>query len=126
MDYHQRQGSRNRTLSNNQILQINEYVLQLMEEIGCAVDNIEALDLLGHAGCDIADPRRVKIPRKVVKEALEAAPKEIQVFDRDGALSMTFTEDSCYYGTGSDCPTTIDLISGERRESTKNRPALPR
>jgi trimethylamine--corrinoid protein Co-methyltransferase len=90
-----------------------------MEEIGCTVDNIEALDLLGHAGCDIADPRRVKIPRQVVKEALEAAPKEIQVFDRDGALSMTFTEDSCYYGTGSDCPTTIDLISGERRESTK-------
>jgi trimethylamine--corrinoid protein Co-methyltransferase len=32
---------------------------------------------------------------------------------------MVLAEDACYYGTGSDCPTTIDPVSGKRRICTK-------
>jgi trimethylamine--corrinoid protein Co-methyltransferase len=119
MDSHQRRGSRNRILSKEQITQVDEYVFRLMEETGCGVICDEALDILGSAGCDVRDPDRVKIPRKLVMESLEAAPREIEVFNRDGELSMVLREDACYYGTGSDCPTTIDLYSAKRRLCTK-------
>jgi trimethylamine--corrinoid protein Co-methyltransferase len=52
-------------------------------------------------------------------EAIEAAPHRIDVFNRDGQLSMVLKEDASYYGTGSDCPTTIDIYSEERRPSAK-------
>ena len=77
------------------------------------------MDILGRAGCDVSDPEGVKIPRKLVMEAVEAAPGEIEVFDRRGQLTMVLKEDACYYGTGSDCNKTMDLESGERRLSMK-------
>ncbi len=115
MDTYQRQVSKNRILSKEQIHQVHDYVLRLLEEVGCKVDCEEALDILGHAGCDVGDPNCVKIPRNLVMEAIEAAPGEIEVFDRNGNLAMTLKKDACYYGTGSDCNKTIDLESGERR-----------
>ena len=111
--------SAHRILTAEQIRQVHEYALQLLETVGCSVQCQEALEILGSAGCDVGDPARVLIPRRLVLEALEAAPKQIDVYDRNGALAMTFEPGCCYYGTGSDCPKTIDLYSGERRQSTK-------
>jgi trimethylamine--corrinoid protein Co-methyltransferase len=119
VDTFQHQGSRNRILTKEQIDQVHEYALRLMETVGCKVDCQEALDILDRAGCDISDPGRVKISRRVVTEALEAAPGEIELFNRDGDLAMVLKADACYYGTGSDCPTTIGLYSGKRRQCTK-------
>jgi len=90
-----------------------------LEEVGSRVLCEEALAILGQAGCDVTDPARVKIPPKLVMEAIEAAPSEIEVYDRNGEPAMVLREDACYYGTGSDCPTTIDLDSGKRRPCTK-------
>ncbi len=73
MDIYQRQGSKNRILSKEQISQVNEYAVRLMEDIGCRVSCEEALEILGRAGCDVSNPERVKIPRKLVVEAVEAA-----------------------------------------------------
>lgn len=120
MDEYQDHSSRNRFLSSEQINQVHEYALQLIETVGCKVQCKEALDILGRVGCDVREPTRVKIPRKLVMESIESAPKQIQIYDRDGSLAMFLEMDSCYYGTGSDCPNTIDLYSGERRQSTKD------
>ncbi len=110
----------NQILSDAQIKQVNEYALRMMEEIGCRVQSEEALDILGRAGCDVTNPDKIKISRKLVLEALEAAPGKIEVFNRNGELAMELKEGSCNYGTGSDCPTTIDLETGERRASLKD------
>lgn len=111
--------SPNRMLSAQQILQVHEYALQLLEIGGCSVQCQEALEILGHAGCNVSDPGRVKIPRKLVRDAIAVAPKQIQIYDHNGSLAMSLDQDNCYYGTGSDCPKIIDLYSGERRQSTK-------
>ncbi len=113
-------GITNRVLSVEQVSQVDEYAMQLLERVGCMVQCEEALELLDHAGCDVRSPARVKIPRKLVKEAIEQAPKQIQVYNRDGNLALKLETDRCYYGTGSDCPTTIDLYTGQHRPSTKD------
>lgn len=119
MDGYLRKVSTNRVLSVEQVGQVDEYAMQLLERVGCMVQCKEALELLGHAGCDVRSPARVKIPRRLVREAVEQAPKQIQVYNRDGDPAMKLETDRCYYGTGSDCPTTIDLYSGQHRPSTK-------
>jgi trimethylamine--corrinoid protein Co-methyltransferase len=53
-------------------------------------------------------------------EAIESSPNAIKVFGRDGELSMELKEGFSYYGTGSDCPTTIDLETGRRRTCLKS------
>lgn len=120
MDPFRGRGSKNRLLSGEQIRQVDEYALRLIEEVGCKVDCAEALDILGRAGCDVRNADRVRIPRRLVQEAIQAAPKQVDVYNRDGDLAMRLQTDACYYGTGSDCPTTIDLHTGQRRASTKD------
>jgi len=120
MNTYQRQGNMNRILSTEQIDRVHDLALQLLEVVGCTVQCDEALDILDKAGCDIRSPAKVKIPRKLVIDAIKLAPKQFQVFDRDGNLAMNFEKDDCYYGTGSDCPNTIDLYTGKRRQSTKD------
>ena len=115
-----REGKRNRRLTKEQVRQVDEYVIRLLEEVGCEVQCEEALDILGEAGCEVKDPRRVKFPEKLIREALEAAPSEIEVYDRNGQKAMQLKEWNCYYGTGSDCVTTFDLYSGTRRICKKD------
>ena len=119
MNHFQTLGSGNRLLSQDQIEKINAYSFDLLEEVGVWVQSEEALDILGASGCDVRDIKRVKIPRCLVLEAIEAAPKEIKVFNRSGQLAMTLKTDACYYGTGSDCPHTIDFETGQRRTCLK-------
>lgn len=119
MNHFQTPGAGNRILSRDQIDRANLYTFELLEEVGVWVQSKEALDILGSAGCDIRDVKKVKIPRRLVLEAIEAAPKEIHVADRNGRLAMTLKTDACYYGTGSDCPHTIDFETGQRRTCIK-------
>ena len=119
MDIRQGKGSRHRILSQDQIQLVHQQTLELLERTGVCVQSEEALEILGNAGCDIKDSKRVKIPRKLVTKAIEAAPKSIEVYDRKGNLAMTLEEDACYYGTGSDCPYHIDLFTSQRRACTK-------
>lgn len=119
MDIGQRKGSRNRILSQEQVQLIHEHTLELLEKTGVWVQSEEALEILGNAGADISNPKRVKIPRRLVAAAIEAAPKSISAYNRNGDLSMTLDEGVSYYGTGSDCTHHIDPFSGQRRLSTK-------
>ena len=105
----------NRILSKNQVEQVHESALRLLEEVGSKVECEEALDILNMAGCDVKDQNRVKIPRKLVMKALESSPEVIDVYDRNSNKAMVFEEYTSYYGTGSDCPTTIDLYTRERK-----------
>ncbi|NOY07503.1 MAG: trimethylamine methyltransferase [Spirochaetes bacterium] len=108
-------GKENRILSEKQVEQVSEYAFRLLEEEGSKIRCKEALDILEKAGCNVKDPDRVKIPRKLVMEAVKSSARDIEVYNRDGRLSMIFKEYASYYGTGSDCSTTIDLYSGERK-----------
>ncbi len=107
-----------RRLTLQQARKVNEYALRLMEGAGCEVQSEEAVDILASAGCDVGNPKRAKIPRRLVSQALEAAPSLIEVCSREGQPAMRLTKGFSYYGTGSDCPTTIDLHTGRRRPST--------
>lgn len=107
-----------RVFSRDDCEKIHEASLEMLERTGCMVQAPEALDLLKKAGCYV-DGERVRIPNRLVKQALQSAPQKIVLYDRNGQRSMILEGSNTYYGTGSDCPFTIDVESGNRRKSTK-------
>ncbi len=107
-----------RVFTKEDCAKLHEASLEMLERTGCKVEAPEALDLLKQSGCYI-DGDRVKIPNRLVKWALQSAPQKVALYDRSGRRAMILEGFNTYYGTGSDCPFTIDAESGERRKSTK-------
>lgn len=91
---------------------------KVMAEIGMDIHNERALTLLKEAGCEV-DGIRVKIPRKIVDEAIAAAPSVIDVYSRDGELAMALGDRNCYFGPGPTCPNFFDPQTGKRRPAVK-------
>ena len=105
-------------LNRRQIQTIHDASMQVLARTGVAVRSAEALALLKKAGAAV-DGERVRMKADLVTRALETAPSSIPIHDRAGKLVMHLGGWESYFGTGSDCPSTIDPDTGEHRASTK-------
>lgn len=104
-----------RVLSEDQIKKIHEATLGVLERTGIQIEEEESLALLHGAGADVADKRRVKIPSAVVERAIEQAPGEVVLFDRNGNEAMRLEGSRVYFGAHGDCPDILDPVAGRRR-----------
>ncbi len=105
-------------LTENQIAQIHQATLKILETVGVKMQHPEARELIVKAGGQDAGNEIVKIPAKVIEEALQKAPSMIDIFSRDGQLSMSLTERNSYFGSGGPTLYIIDHQTGERRSFT--------
>jgi trimethylamine--corrinoid protein Co-methyltransferase len=103
-----------RMLSDEQIQAIHHSTLDILSQTGIVLKNKRAEELLLEAGAHKLG-ERIKIPARLVQNALLAAPSRIPMHTRTGVLSMPLESGKVFFGTGSDCNFTIDLESGERR-----------
>jgi len=94
---------------------IHQAALQILHQTGMHVLHEEAVTLLRGAGCLIEERNIVRIPNGLVEKAIETAPKEIQIYDRDGRLAMDLGGYRVYFGTGSDLLYVIDPETRQRR-----------
>lgn len=108
-----------RVLGENECRRIHQASLETLERTGCKVEAQEAMDLLQQAGAYV-EGDRVRIPSGLVQQALQSAPRKIALYSRLGQRAMILEGTNTYYGTGSDCPFTLDLESGARRKSSKS------
>jgi trimethylamine--corrinoid protein Co-methyltransferase len=106
-----------RMLTDAQLDEIHRASLSILAKTGVRVQNSEAVELLESAGSSIHAGDLVRIPESVIEAALEAAPAQVDLYSRTGELRLELTEFNTYFGTGSDLPNTIDLVSSERRPS---------
>lgn len=105
-------------LNRSDCEKIHEAALEMLERTGCKIEAPEALKLLKEAGCRV-EGEQVKIPNRLVKEALASAPQKVALYSRTGKRSLILEGSNTYYGTGSDCPFTVDVQTGARRKSCK-------
>ena len=103
-------------LSEQEVYEIHLSALEVLERTGVVVDEEAALSLLREAGCHVRGDR-VHIPSRLVKQALQNAPERVAIRDRNGKSAMCLEGSRSYFGTGSDCPNTLDVKTGERRRS---------
>ncbi len=102
-------------LSEEQIQAIHNTSMDILARTGIVMKNEAARELLLEAGAWESEGR-LKIPEYMVMEAIGSAPSRIAMHDRLGRLTMPLEEGKVFFGPGSDCPFTIDLETGERRQ----------
>ena len=93
---------------------IHEAALHILERIGMQILHEGARETLRGAGCQLDHDGRVLIPADRVLDALERAPRAIQVVDRTGAPAMDLGGRRAHFGTGSDLMWSIDGATLER------------
>ncbi|MDR1915958.1 MAG: trimethylamine methyltransferase family protein [Synergistaceae bacterium] len=104
-------------LTQEEMEQIHSSTLQILQEVGSDIQHKPAREMLEKAGCSVKG-KRVFIPGGLVEWATRQAPSHIHVYDRDGDPAMDLGGRNAYYGTGSDCPTILDVNTGEHRSFT--------
>ena len=91
--------------------------LEILSRVGIEVHDDDARDLLVKGGGS-ADGIRVRLPEHLVQWALDVAPRQITLSDRNGRVAMRARGHNSYFGGGSDCLNILDHHTGERRRPT--------
>ena len=102
---------------------IHQSTLDVFENIGILVDSGEAKDIYVGAGAS-AEERSdgkflVKIPRRVVNQAMEDAPKWFKVYGRTEDRDFDTADHNVGFVTFGECVKIIDPVTKEVRDTTK-------
>lgn len=103
-----------RVLSDEGVKALHNATLEILEKIGVEMQDPQGRDLLLEAGAWESDSR-IKIPERLVDDAISAAPSRIPMYDRLGNLTMPLELGKTFFGSGSDTTFTLDVTNGERR-----------
>jgi len=111
-------------LSEDEVEAIYFSALRVLYETGVRVYDEEGVELAYSGGAAVSDVRDdsslVKVPPWMVDKALATLPRKVVLSGPDRQHRMELYKNQIYFGTGSDCPFTIDPHSGERRRATYN------
>ncbi len=87
-------------MNEEQIRQTHRYTLRILGETGVRVDSPSALKLLEKKLGLKAEGRVIKFPAAVVEDALQSAPKTVDVFNRRGEPAFRLGDDRLRFGVG--------------------------
>jgi len=105
-----------RVLSDEQVRDIHYATLEIMENIGIEMQDAQGRELLLAAGAWESNGR-LKIPERLLVDALAKAPSRLPMYNRLGKLTMPLELGKVFFGTGSDTIFTLDVDSRKRRQS---------
>jgi len=111
-------------LNEKELDDIHSASLEILEDVGIDVFCDETRALLKNAGAHCVGEKNVRIPARLVEDAIISAPSKIAIYDGCGERAMVLERNAAYFGTGSDLIYTIDLYDGIRRFSTVEDVAL--
>jgi trimethylamine---corrinoid protein Co-methyltransferase len=102
------------------IAPLKDATLRLLERTGVRYESPKALAILAKAGADVdAGSTLVRLPPRLVEEALALAPRGFTLGARDAACDLQVGS-GYTYGTTDGCGVeVVDWRTGERRASTK-------
>jgi len=103
-------------LTDNQKEEFHRRTLEVLRRTGVRVLVAEVREKLADAGCWV-EGERVRIPPDLIDWAIDAAPKSVQISNREGSPAMYLEGRKSYYGTGSDTPYVLDAHTGKRRKA---------
>jgi trimethylamine---corrinoid protein Co-methyltransferase len=109
-----------RLLDESQILRIHHTALRILNEVGVRVNLKKAVDLLGAHGARVREGNVVEIPSYLVEEAIHSAPSNVTIYSRKKEPVMELGGRRIYFGTGTDLPKTVDLLTREIRDTMAN------
>jgi len=103
-----------RVLSEKQLQDIHAATLRILETTGVMVDAPDVVELLHEHGADVrAD--RVRIPARLVEQALATAPRSVRLYDRSGEGYLELGSGETYFGAWLDNEYLYDSSSRQHR-----------
>jgi trimethylamine--corrinoid protein Co-methyltransferase len=106
-----------RLLNEAQILRIYQTALRVLDEVGVRVNLSKAIDILAGNGARVKDKNVVEIPPFLVEAAVQSAPSNVTFFSRKKEPVMELGDRRIYFGTGTDLPKIVDLVTREIRDT---------
>lgn len=91
--------------------------LRVLGTVGVLVENDDATKVLLAGGAEAHDSR-IRIPERLVREALETAPSRIAIYDRHGAPAMDLGDSRVHFDPGSAAVNILDGGTRRRRHAT--------
>jgi len=107
-----------RILGENDIRQIHAATLVVLERTGVAIIAPEGREILLRAGATEGEKGAIRIPPGLVERAIDSAPSSVVLSNRLGEPSCFLEGYTTSFGTGSDCPFTLDRKTGKKRTCT--------
>jgi len=112
-------GLRISFLSRDEIKAIHNASLEVLENTGIKVMSRKAIDILKGAGAKVDyEKNHVTIPRNLVEEALERAPKVVRWCARNAKYDLVLNKQRVHFEADGFSPFILDWETGERRYST--------
>lgn len=108
---------RSRALDEAACATLHAAALTVLERTGVEVVHERALRLLAEAGASV-DGTRVRMPRSLVEQALNTAPKRVVVESRGDDPALVLEAGRVFFGTGSDCLYILGPDARDRRPVT--------
>jgi trimethylamine--corrinoid protein Co-methyltransferase len=106
-----------RLLDEAQILRIYQSALRVLDEVGVRVNLSKAVDILAGNGGRVKGKNVVEIPSFLVEAAVQSAPSNVTLCNRNKEPAMELGGRRIYFGTGTDLPKTVDLVTREIRDT---------
>lgn len=107
-----------RPLSDSDMVQIYGTALRLLSELGMGEVPKRLWDDLLAAGAEDLGGARIGLPRALVEQCIDTAPKTFTLHARDPERSIEVGGDKVYFGTGGAAVNTLDMETGLYRPST--------
>ena len=106
-------------LSDSEIEAIHDASLRVLEKTGVKVMSETAVDILKKAGAKVkGDSSHVTIPRNLVEEALEMAPKTVKYGARNPKNDLELNGQKAHICAMGGAPSVLDIETGKWRYST--------
>ena len=108
------------SLTDAELNDIHQATLEVLEKTGLFIETDEALEIFDGAGAEIdAKNKIVKIPPRLVEDAIESAPSRILLAGRDPQHDKELGTGRVYFTNFSEGIEVVDPFSGERRVPVK-------
>ncbi|MCP4119913.1 MAG: trimethylamine methyltransferase, partial [Desulfobacteraceae bacterium] len=111
-----------RFLSDQEVKLIHNQSLQILSEIGMRLPHEEALDLMSQKGAEIVDGNVVRIPKRLIDEAIETVPKrkDVTLYGRDPKHDVTFEKHDPALACMTMAVNVIDPYTRKKRTATND------
>ena len=113
------EGGQLRFLEQRDVEKIHETSLRILEEVGIKVGLEEAREIYRRGGAEVGqDPQILKLPPKMIEEALKSAPTKILLCGRQESNDLILENRKVYAGTGGAELNVLDLETQRLRRAT--------
>lgn len=109
-----------RLLADETVKAVVDEAIQVLDQVGVFVEHAPAKELLLDAGAEEDGQGRILIKPDLVRQALETAPSEVTLLDRDGENPVRIGGDEIHFDPGSAAIRVYDFARKKIREPDSN------